>query len=392
MRNQTLLREIEKERIRQEIIAEEIARRRVLEAEVRRELMMERELPMRLGIGDGGSSFDGRLTMRLEPGPWFPFPSRFYDRWVEERSAFHGRGVVDQGLQRPRLSEALVSPDVKSASKDDENKLIVLAKPNPNLCGAKRKAETPPEGGSGGLPDADLKKIPKEEWSCALCQVSATSERGLNEHLHGKRHKARLARLRADKMVKNSSPVQLPKKTTTGAELEVKAEGPLLQVEKGNNNTNKQTGDKQDSGNANDELQLQKNVHESTLKERNVAAEERTAEFRKKKKFRFWCEVCQVGAYSATVMENHKKGKKHRFRQQELNQNREAVPTIIKTVSSKPGEKAKDKEAETEKANGKITENANYNEKTTETVAGNEKIIGNVVAKAEGFDQSSIAS
>lgn len=39
-------RELEKERIRQVIIAEEIVRRRLLEAEVRRELMLEREIAL----------------------------------------------------------------------------------------------------------------------------------------------------------------------------------------------------------------------------------------------------------------------------------------------------------------------------------------------------------
>ena len=29
------------------------------------------------------------------------------------------------------------------------------------------------------------------DWSCALCQVSTTSEAGLNQHLKGKKHKAK---------------------------------------------------------------------------------------------------------------------------------------------------------------------------------------------------------
>ncbi|CAK9168865.1 unnamed protein product [Ilex paraguariensis] len=31
----------------------------------------------------------------------------------------------------------------------------------------------------------------------------------------------------------------------------------------------------------------------------------------KKKRFKFWCEMCQIGAYSMKVMEAHRKGKKH---------------------------------------------------------------------------------
>ncbi|KAJ6362125.1 hypothetical protein OIU78_002515 [Salix suchowensis] len=82
-------------------------------------------------------------------------------------------------------------------------------KPDPNLCGAKRKAVTPSTG-VGELPFAGIKKKPKEEWSCALCQVSATSERGLSEHLQGRRHKAKEAELRAQKMPKNPNKASIP--------------------------------------------------------------------------------------------------------------------------------------------------------------------------------------
>ncbi|KAF2317011.1 hypothetical protein GH714_010518 [Hevea brasiliensis] len=118
--------------------------------------------------------------------------------------------------------------------------ILLQAKPNSNLCGAKRKAATPPEQGAVGLPDAGLKKIPKEEWNCALCNVSATSE--------------------------------------------------------------------------------------------------------------------EIGAYSAVVMEAHEKGKKHKFQLQQLHQNGEAVPAITTMVSSKAGEKAKDREAVTVEANEKRRE------------------------------------
>ncbi|KAJ9141179.1 hypothetical protein P3X46_031748 [Hevea brasiliensis] len=390
MRNKTLQREIEKERIREEIIAKEIAWR-VLQAEVRRELMMEREMAMRVGDGEGGgSTFGERPTMRLEPRPWFPFMNQFDNRRLEELSAFHGRGVFDWWLQSPRVSEALVAPVVKPALEDNKDKLIVLAKPDPNHCGAKRKAATPPEGGAAGLPYAGLKKKLKEDWSCALCQVSATSERGLIEHLRGKKHKAKEARLRANKMAKNPRSMPLPKNSTKPAKLatctaslklEAKVEVESLQVEESNNDVDEKTGNKQDPVNQNDKLQLLKNVHEKILKKNGAAKlqrKDRKAELRKAKKFKFWCEMCQIGAYSAVVMEAHRKGKKHQGRLAELNQNSEAVSTIT-TMDAKAGEKAKG----TEKENEKMTESVNDNEKITETVADNEKILENVIADAE---------
>uniref|UniRef100_A0A3Q7H6F7 Uncharacterized protein n=1 Tax=Solanum lycopersicum TaxID=4081 RepID=A0A3Q7H6F7_SOLLC len=48
---EAIVREIEKERVREKIIAEEIARRRMVESEVRRELVMERQLAKQSGEG-----------------------------------------------------------------------------------------------------------------------------------------------------------------------------------------------------------------------------------------------------------------------------------------------------------------------------------------------------
>ncbi|KAK9187246.1 hypothetical protein WN944_018638 [Citrus x changshan-huyou] len=71
-------------------------------------------------------------------------------------------------------------------------------KPDTSVCGSKQKAATPPAG-SGELPSTNSSK-PKE-WSCALCQVTATTERGLDVHLQGKKHKAKEKLLRDLKML-----------------------------------------------------------------------------------------------------------------------------------------------------------------------------------------------
>lgn len=64
---EAIQRELEKERIREEIIAREIARRRILEAEVRRELLMEQEL-MR---SKTESKSPVSSVLRLDPFPLF---------------------------------------------------------------------------------------------------------------------------------------------------------------------------------------------------------------------------------------------------------------------------------------------------------------------------------
>lgn len=78
------MREIEKERIREKIIAEEIARRRMMEFDVRRELMMERQLAKQ--SGEGSSPFSS---------PTLPFLKQQSDvTSLEERiaSSQMGRG------------------------------------------------------------------------------------------------------------------------------------------------------------------------------------------------------------------------------------------------------------------------------------------------------------
>lgn len=70
---------------------------------------------------------------------------------------------------------------------------LLQAMPGQNLSGVKRKAGTLLEAGASELHSVDLKKKPKEEWSCSICQVSASSEFSLNQHFQGKKHKAKEA-------------------------------------------------------------------------------------------------------------------------------------------------------------------------------------------------------
>ncbi|KAL6523421.1 hypothetical protein OROGR_017024 [Orobanche gracilis] len=68
--HEAMQREIEKQRIREEIIMSEIVRKRVLEAEVRRELMLERELSLQKGgnvVPIGSSSLIGFESLTRLP-------------------------------------------------------------------------------------------------------------------------------------------------------------------------------------------------------------------------------------------------------------------------------------------------------------------------------------
>lgn len=53
--------------------------------------------------------------------------------------------------------------------------------------GAKRKAITPPVVDES----ESMEKKPKQEWSCSLCQITASREKQLNGHRQGKKYKAK---------------------------------------------------------------------------------------------------------------------------------------------------------------------------------------------------------
>ncbi|XP_052295334.1 uncharacterized protein LOC102612797 isoform X19 [Citrus sinensis] len=179
----TLQREIEKEIIRHEIIAAEIERRRLPEEEVRRELMIEREMAM-YRAREMGLSIDDRLLMQLYTRYlWFPFSRNL--------GLGFGHDVLPSTL--PHFSHGLWS----GLDVNNKDELTMLGKPDSNICGSKQKAATP-AAGSGELPSTSSNKPTK--WSCALCQVSATTARGLYAHLQGKKHKAKEKLLRDLKM------------------------------------------------------------------------------------------------------------------------------------------------------------------------------------------------
>ncbi|KAK3189740.1 hypothetical protein Dsin_029301 [Dipteronia sinensis] len=367
----TIQREIEKEKIRLEIIAAENVRRRLLEEEVRRELMMERETAAR-GSSETGLSTEESHTTQLDSR--FPFTHKLDNRLLEDRLAFpesRSLGFGPFGLDMlppilPQLSDAVTDDNKSALEVNKKGKLIILAKPDPNICGVKRKAEIPPAA-PGELPFTNMKKKAKEEWSCALCEVSATSERGLNEHLQGRKHKSKEARLRAQaqKMRNNSTSSHSKEsgkqtKVTVGGdtaniEQKMKAEEVSGQPSKAENGSD-QKMDGVDLKNKDEKLQNnQDNKNENVVK-KNQNAKNR------KKKFKFWCAVCQIGAHSAIVMESHKKGRKHLTRLKEQKLNVEATPTITTTnmtIQASPNctEKGKDVYAVAKEANEKTTEN-----------------------------------
>ncbi|XP_057416138.1 uncharacterized protein LOC130710791 isoform X2 [Lotus japonicus] len=62
------------------------------------------------------------------------------------------------------------------------------------------------------FPQSSIHKEVQKEWTCALCQVSASSKKNLNSHLHGKKHRAAHEALKAKTQpVPQKLKIDLPK-------------------------------------------------------------------------------------------------------------------------------------------------------------------------------------
>ena len=127
---EAIQRELEKERIREEIIAREIARRRILEAEVRRELLMEQEM-MR-----SKNEFKSPVSsaMRLDQFPLFhQSDSRELEerlsRSLEQRMALQARQEMLAALETGTLSRRgveVAGPEAKPFPELNKDRVILL--------------------------------------------------------------------------------------------------------------------------------------------------------------------------------------------------------------------------------------------------------------------------
>ncbi|XP_075491147.1 uncharacterized protein LOC142529486 [Primulina tabacum] len=262
---------------------------------------MRLESPMRssnLGTRAEGWSAEERLGMAFEDKE-------------KQRGRHENEGLGALPYQR-RSADLRIS-EVKPASEgyNEKERIFLLTKPDENVSGSKRKAVTPSEE---ELPaDIIANKKAKEEWSCALCQVSATSENALKEHVLGKKHKSKEAALIAQRGGKNHSIGLFTSKVSKsnhvvgtidpGEEEAVEHKAQYLFSEKAGVATLMK-----------DDLPLLEKPKSEHLKKtpseviRNVHKNEDDP---KEKVYKFWCEMCQVGTLSMKVMNDHKKGKKH---------------------------------------------------------------------------------
>ncbi|KAG4929766.1 hypothetical protein JHK85_047291 [Glycine max] len=329
LEKEKIWRELEKEGIRREIIAHEMAfaQRRELEDEVRKEIELERTFRISMQRSD---------VIRFREPISVPFN--------------HSMGPLNDITMFGGLPFHLLSQASKQINKD---KVIILPDDH---CGEKRKAMTL------AIDDNEsLQKKSKKEWSCELCQISATSLKGLNDHIQGKKHKANKESTRTQKIViiiMNAGLDSRPESETlhpclTPADtckLESKEKGQVVQKSKGLGDLDDQneTTTRLDSRPESETLHpcltpadtckleskekgqvVQKSKGLDDLDDQNETTTSKQAQetsaLSKGKKFEFWCELCQVQTQSEIVMQSHKNGKKHLTNMKKFNHNNDSV-------------------------------------------------------------------
>lgn len=146
--------------------------------------------------------------------------------------------------------------------------------------GVKRKAAAAISATTTEQQPTGLQDPSSGEWSCAICQVSATSEANLNQHLEGKKHRAKLARCGATKVTTDPP----PNRSSDGAV----AAGP---------------------SDAPKRIQILVDGETHQVVQRSSCV---------------WCERCRVGCTNAAAMADHLRGKMHSLSNK--------VWTVIKAV------------------------------------------------------------
>ncbi|KAL6964206.1 hypothetical protein U1Q18_035266 [Sarracenia purpurea var. burkii] len=187
-----------------------------------------------------------------------------------EKTSVAAGEIKDKNIPKPNHAQ----PQKKSVAAGEINEDTVAARGEEN----KVTKETNPS-----------QKVQKE-WTCAVCQVTTTSENNLNSHLRGKKHKAKCEELRSSK--------QAAKNKGSSSSSTANDQKP----------TNSVSGDRS-------------NQPKAKKQEENVQVNGTTAQFKQKDKQKntgsgmnqpkFWCYACNVKCPSEIHLASHVKGKKH---------------------------------------------------------------------------------
>lgn len=231
------------------------------------------------------------------------------------------------------------------------------AKQTPDLSESKRKLISTPSEQCMQEPHIRNKKL-KKEHSFAFWPVSTTSAKNLNEHVQGKRHILMEEKLIAEKIERekslNSEDLKGEAAAGSGEDTGEETDRKSIQLSVEALKDCDETSPRKDDGPNIDpsmEKSIQQPVEDLKVCNSNCSRKDDGSRVvpkveicldesndKRKKKFKFWCEPCGVGAFSETVFESHKKGKKHwlhvRFKEEAKSDN--AVTAAKSTSNSGP--------------------------------------------------------
>lgn len=323
--------EMEKRKIREEIIAKEVTRRRELEAEVRRELMMEEQIKgsfednykfgekfmligSRVGDDDGDDDDD--------------------DSSLQIKNNVSGDEVgeyVALGKRPFERDPSLVAAQIAGKS------VLGQVMPSLGISGMKRKAETSLATSDEETASVASKDLQKKKWYCSLCGVSATSAGGLNLHLHGKKHKAKEAMSKSGDMASSISPDSystenslLPTEPTESKVLPVDEEKSQVQSVQEVKSPVQPMEEEQSQLQPMEEEKSQLQLMEEEKSQVQMMEEEKTQATKK------WeCSLCQLSVTSEILLKSHLQGKKHKAKEAKLGVDQGKSDNRVETAKEK---------------------------------------------------------
>ncbi|KAL6532770.1 hypothetical protein OROGR_013730 [Orobanche gracilis] len=321
--------EIEKEKIREEIMITEAARRRVLEAEVRRELMMERSAMLTSGHG-----FPFRSSPQMDFASPVMIPPRAGAKMdegsLEERITSLFNGKCESGrffeTHAPIQKGTIVKPVSQAQGDHQKKKYIFLmtiqdtekkGNPDENASALKKKAVTPPQVDTPIVSSETLPFVSNEE-------LGVLEDKPVSEGDHEKQ-KLILAKpvenLSGSKRKDNDFPpsggIILHKKTRENwfcAVCHIYSTSERAHNEHVQGRKHKC---KEEASRAARICSSSSSTKEH-LPEKGITDEgttdNATPPVSFSRNYPFWCELCKVGTSCVKGMSTHEKGRKHLYR------------------------------------------------------------------------------
>ncbi|PWZ18197.1 hypothetical protein Zm00014a_029123 [Zea mays] len=256
-----------RERIKREV------ERRLIEEEVRLELALERA---RLHGGFGPAPFLGTDGSVVPPPPPGRFsradgpsmtPAMSWDDSPRRLARFEQPMLLSETGTWSLLPKPRHTLRLREIAPSESSEVLSSAT---KASGVKRKAAAAISATTTEQQPTGVQDPSSGQWSCAICQVSATSEANLNEHLQGKKHRAKLARCGATTKATTDPP---PNRSGDGA----------VALAAGTSDAPKRI-----------QILVDGEAHQVVQRSSCV-----------------WCERCRVGCTNAAAMADHLRGKRH---------------------------------------------------------------------------------